>query len=173
MGQFAQMIVAAGKVSRAYAERMLAGVTPVMFARRPNIAGKEIITNHPAWCYGHLALYPARIAASLNLDATRLAPPARFEDLFKDGTECLDDAAGTLYPAMEAVTTAFFRAYDGLFEMLTSVDDAALTAPVTDEKAKARFPLVGARVNFLCTSHIMMHMGQVSAWRRCMGLGAA
>ena len=74
---------------------------------------------------------------------------------------------------MEAITTAFFKSHDGLFEVLGGIDDAKLIQPTPDEKARQRFPLVGGRVIFMCTSHIMMHMGQVSAWRRCVGLPPA
>ena len=35
------------------------------------------------------------------------------------------------------------------------------------------FPTVGAAINFYLTGHVMMHAGQISAWRRCMGMPAA
>jgi hypothetical protein len=35
------------------------------------------------------------------------------------------------------------------------------------------WPCIGAAFNFLLSGHVMVHMGQVSAWRRCMGLPAA
>jgi hypothetical protein len=33
-------------------------------------------------------------------------------------------------------------------------------------------PTVGAAVNFMLGGHLQMHLGQVSAWRRAMGLGS-
>jgi hypothetical protein len=173
MGQYAQMITAPAKMARGYAERVLVGVTPQQFGRKPAAEGKTIETNHPAWVFGHLATYPAKIAPMVGLDGSKLAPPPNFEELFKDGTPCKDDPTGTIYPAMEAITGAFFRAHDGLFELLGGIDDAKLIQPTLDEKARQRFPLVGARVLFMCNNHIMMHMGQISAWRRCMGLPPA
>ncbi|MCC6286016.1 MAG: DinB family protein [Phycisphaerales bacterium] len=178
MGQFASMIVAAGKVTRAYADRLLAGISPAQFARRPGAGpGALIQCNHPAWAYGHLAIYPARIAAMVGLDGAPLAAPAGFEDLFRDGTECRDDpksgGAAAIYPAMPVITEAFFRTHDALFAALDKLDDARLLEPVTDEKAKTRWPLVGGRVIFMCNNHLMVHLGQVSTWRRCMGLPAA
>jgi len=35
------------------------------------------------------------------------------------------------------------------------------------------FPTLGSLQSFYCGGHIMMHLGQVSAWRRMMDLGAA
>ncbi len=173
LGQHAQNIASAGKISRGYAERLLVGITPQQFARKPVVNGKTIDTNHPAWVFGHLATYPVKLAAMVGLDATKVAAPANFEELFKDGTPCTDDAAGSVYPSMEAITGAFFKTHDALFEVLGGIDDAKLIVPTPDEKARARFPLLGGRVSFMSNNHIMMHMGQVSAWRRCMGLPAA
>ena len=173
MGQYAQLIVAAGKVSRGYAERLLPGITPQQFGRMASVNGKIINTNHPAWVYGHLATYPAKVASMVGLDASKLAAPANFEDLFKDATECKDDATGKVYPAMEVITTAFFKTHDALFETLGGIDDAKLLAQTPDEKARQRFPQIGGRVLFMCNNHVMMHLGQVSAWRRCVGLPPA
>ncbi len=173
MGQHAQQIVAAAKLARAYGERLLVGINPQQFARKPVVNGKTIDTNHPAWVYGHLATYPTKVAAMVGLDAAQLAPPANFEELFKDGTPCKDDAAGNVYPAMEAVTGAFFRTHDALFESLGGIDDAKLLVQTPDEKARQRFPQIGGRVLFMCNNHLMMHFGQVSAWRRCVGLPPA
>jgi hypothetical protein len=35
------------------------------------------------------------------------------------------------------------------------------------------FPTIGGAVNFLLVGHVQMHLGQVSTWRRVMGLGSA
>lgn len=155
-----------------YAERLLVGVKPEQFARKAAGAKGLIDANHAAWCFGHLSLYPARAMTMLGKDAARLAPPGGFEDLFKDGTACRDDAEGTVYPRMDIITGAFFRGYDGLFEVLAGVDDAVLLTPC-EEKVRARFPVLGARLDFVMGPHVQMHLGQVSAWRRAMGLPAA
>jgi len=173
MGQIAQLIVAPAKIARGYGERLLAGIKPEQFARKASVNNKVIDANHPAWVYGHLATYPTKIAAMVGLDPAKFAAPANFEELFKDGTPCQDDAAGKMYPEMESITSAFFKTHDALFEALAGVDDAKLLVPTPDEKARQRFPLLGGRVSFMCNNHLMMHFGQVSTWRRCVGLPAA
>lgn len=173
MPQIAQLITAPAKLARAYGERLLVGIKPEQFARKAVVNGKTIDANHPAWVYGHLATYPTKIATIVGLDGAKFAPPANFEELFKDGTPSLDDAAAQTYPGMESITSAFFKTHDALLEALAGVDDAKLLAPTADEKARQRFPLVGGRISFMCNNHLMMHFGQVSTWRRCVGLPAA
>lgn len=173
MGQYAQMIATAGKITRGYGERLLVGVTAQQFARKATVNGKLIDANNPAWVYGHLATYPTKVAAMVGLDPAKFAAPANFEELFKDGTPCQDDVAGNIYPSMEVITAAFFKTHDALFEVLGGIDDAKLIAETPDEKARARFPQVGGRLLFMCNNHLMMHFGQISTWRRCMGLPSA
>jgi hypothetical protein len=40
-------------------------------------------------------------------------------------------------------------------------------------RMKELFPTVGAAVNFLVVGHTQSHLGQISVWRRLMGLGSA
>jgi len=167
------MIGEGAKRFRGYAERLLAGVQPAQFARKPTwgYGGMEINLNHPAWCYGHLTLYFRMIVEMAGGRAD--AAPAGFEELFKDGTVCVDDPAGHTYPSLDKVRAEFFKGYDAALAALERADDAALGKPPSDEKARANWKTVGARMNFMITNHIAMHLGQVSAWRRCMGMSPA
>jgi hypothetical protein len=38
---------------------------------------------------------------------------------------------------------------------------------------KQLFPTLGSVQTFYCGGHMMMHLGQMSAWRRMEGLGSA
>lgn len=173
MALVAEIIVTGAKRGRGLADKLVVGVTPEMFARLPKADGRVIQTNHPAWALGHLALYPARIMRMLGLNGDAVAPPATWEALFKNGTECRDDADGRLYPAMESIVTTFRRGYDTVLEQVLTRDDAAFAQPTPDENYRQAFPTVGIVVNFMLHSHVMLHLGQISAWRRMMGLGPA
>lgn len=173
MALVAEIIVTGAKRGRALADKLIVGVTPEMFARLPKADGRAIQTNHPAWALGHLALYPARVMRMLGLNGDAVAPPAAWEALFKNGSECRDDADGKLYPAMESIVTAFRRGYDTVLDQVLTLDDAAFGKPTPDENYRQAFPTVGIVVNFMLHSHVMMHLGQISAWRRVMGLGPA
>ena len=59
-------------------------------------------------------------------------------------------------------------------EVLKASDDALFTKqnPV-DGRMRELFPTNGGALGFYVGGHVMMHIGQLSAWRRAMGLEAA
>lgn len=174
MGQVSDTISGAARVSRAYAERLLVGINAQDAHRKPLAQpGLRIDTNHPTFVYGHLALYPAKALTLLGRDPGDVLPPPGWEELFKAGAPCRDDADSNLYPGFADVTTMFFRATDAAMSAVSKVDDAILAKPNPNEQFRDRFPTVGVLTNFYLNNHVMMHLGQVSAWRRCMGLPAA
>ncbi|MFZ4575049.1 MAG: DinB family protein, partial [Phycisphaerales bacterium] len=95
-----------------------------------------------------------------------------WEALFKAGVACHDDPDGTIYPSFEAVKAHYFRATDAAIEKLGTIGDDVLIREPAEERLRSRFPTVGSMLNFLLIGHTSMHMGQLSTWRRCMGLGS-
>ncbi len=170
MGVFSDSVVAASRRSRGLAQKLLADIRPELFARKPIIGAVTIDTNHPAFVYGHLALYPARTLTLLGKDASSVAPPEGFDALFKAGAPCLDDPAGTIYPAMEAITAAYFRAHDNAYPVISAIPDADFAQENTDPRSREYAPTHGQVAVLLLNNHMAMHLGQISAWRRCMGL---
>ncbi|MBX3378975.1 MAG: hypothetical protein KF805_02685 [Phycisphaeraceae bacterium] len=177
MGQVFEQLIVAARRGRGLAEKMLVGVTPQTFARKPRFettSGTRIIDcNHPAFIFGHLSLYPARLLTLAGLDPAPVAAPADFSDLFKAGVECRDDPEGSIYPSMERITKAFYLGHDAAFERIAALNDSVLQLPTPDERYRQNFPTVGIAMTFILTSHFMMHIGQVSTWRRCFGLPSA
>lgn len=174
MGSIANAIVPVGNLSKMYAEMLLKDVTPAIFARFASPGGKVIQSNHPAFVYGHLAMYPHRVMDMLGLPKGATAIPEGWEGLFKAGVECRDDPSGTIYPKMETIVAFHTAAYAAAMKAIAEASDERLTAPNPAEgRMKEMFPTVGAVCNFIVGSHQMSHFGQVSAWRRCMGLGSA
>ena len=155
-----------------YAEGILKDVTPELFARKPEGKNGLINTNHPAFCFGHLAIYPARICQLAGIEDAGIAAPAGFDELFEAGKDCQDDPDGAIYPAMGVVTAAFFDGYKTAIAKLGELSDAHLAAHHgLDSEFGKRFNSRAAVANFMLGPHTFMHIGQLSAWRRCMGLG--
>lgn len=154
-----------------YGNKLLQGIRAEDFARKPRVQGTTIEINHPAFHFGHLGLYPGRIAGLFNLPAEGLVAPEGWMDLFKIGSPCHDDPEGTIYPKMDKIVSHFTSSHENLIRILPTIPEEKLLAVSTDERSKERFPIVGSFVMYLLSAHPNTHFGQVSAWRRCMGLG--
>lgn len=169
---FAPAIVHGCKVSMGLAEMLLKDVHPGTFARSIRLDGTPVNANHPAFAYGHLALYPARVVTMLGGDASDIAPSDHLKELFEAGKEPVDDAEGTIYPSMGEITASFFRGYERAMHAVSAIDDARLAEPNPIEgRLREMFPTLGGALLFVLNDHTMFHLGQVSTWRRCMGLG--
>ncbi len=156
-----------------YADRLKAGLTHETFARFASPGGCVVESNHPSFVYGHLSLYPVRIVTELGAEASAIVPSDRFQEVYSPSVQCEDDPEGTLYPPMDAVMSAFFDNYALAMTTLRETPDEKFAAANSLDRMKERFPTIGAMHNFYCGGHIMMHLGQLSAWRRMMGLAAA
>lgn len=146
-----------------FAEKLVADIPPEKFA-------SKVIDNcnHPAFIIGHLSLYPNRIFTALGRKDLIVDIPG-WAEMFQAGSACHDDAAK--YPKKDAIVKAFFDAYRRLAEALPGVSDDVLRRDNPMEgRMREIFPKLGTMVNFLCNNHLMMHLGQISAWRRAAGL---
>jgi hypothetical protein len=174
MGQMNDLIVTSGAVTLRYAEGLLKDIKPAQFARYPSPGGVVITTNHPAFVYGHLGLYAPRVLAMVGMASAGPANPDGFEALFANGKPCLDDPAGTIYPSMDVITAHFLAGTRAALAAMPKVDEAVLArANPAEGRFREMFPTIGSAANFMLGAHGMSHLGQVSAWRRCMGLGSA
>lgn len=160
-------------VTRGYAERLLKDVTPEIFARHPVVNGKLVTINHPAFVLGHLALYPILIAEMTGISAKGMEIPANYADLFTMGAPCHDDLTGTIYPAMSELVRTFFTATDTLIASLDAIPLDRLDMPLENPSRRERFGTVGGFLTYILLAHPQSHLGQISGWRRCMGLGPA
>lgn len=166
MSHTASTIVPAAKVSVGYAQALMEGVSSDRFARKP----EGVDTNHPAFCFGHLAIYPDWILGVIGRED--LAKPRDgFDELFKHGAECKDDPDGSIYPAMDEIMGYFTERHETLFGALEEISDDVFAQVNPNENMRDMCPTIGSLVNFMLTSHAMMHCGQISAWRRMFGLG--
>ncbi|MCB9844510.1 MAG: DinB family protein [Phycisphaeraceae bacterium] len=174
MNTMATSLSACVKLSTGLGEMLLKDVTAETFARKARVGGVEVDAVHPAFVYGHLCLYPSRALELLGVPTDAAEPPTGFADVFRAGLECRDDPKGSIYPAMEAIVSAFRRSYGAFVEGVLSVGDEVFAPELPeDHRMRSRTVTVGGTVAFYMLSHTMMHLGQVSTWRRCMGLGSA
>ncbi len=169
-----KLIAASCSLGIVYAERMLTDVAAADFARFAQPGGQLVISNHPAFIFGHLSLYSSRIVELLGGDLAAIRPPDSFHCLFSKDAVCQDDPDGTIYPHMDAVVDRFFAGYRAAEAILHDTDDATfLRTNPTEGRLSELFPTIGAMHAFYVSGHFMGHLGQMSAWRRMMGMSAA
>jgi hypothetical protein len=174
----AHNIIAGAKRVAQYAQLMLKDIDPATAAAKPSGRANVIIdTNTPTFVFGHLAIYPARVLSLLgrpDAEISAIKVSEQWENFFKAGAPCEDDANNSLYPSLALLSQHFFHAHDQAMRALEHPGtDARLLEPFPDPARREVFPLVGAAINFLMVGHPMVHLGQVSTWRRCMGLKSA
>lgn len=171
MGMAIDQIILAAKRVRGYGEMIAGGISAEHFAVKPRFGSTVVDCNHPAFVYGHLSLYPARLAGFMSLDVGKVAHPGNYPDLFKAGCTCQDDPERKIYPSRDELMATYTRTYDALFEQLASVKDEVLGQPHPDPAIREKFfPTLGAAATFMLCAHPAVHIGQLSTWRRCMGL---
>jgi hypothetical protein len=144
-----------------YGKGLVADIPDDQFAAQP-IAGK--VLNPPAWVLGHCAYAAANVAMVLG---HKFDLPANANELFgMNSTPRLERSA---YPSKDALLSLFDASFKAGADALASATEAQLAAPAP-ESIRSILPTVGLFGVFLLTSHAGTHLGQLSMWRRAMGM---
>lgn len=160
------MIASSLALSLRYGEDLIKSIPAARYCEMPT---KDM--NHPAFCVGHLAIYANRVLEMVGRADLKVSMPFGDEH-FKNGAPCV--AQDGRYPAKDVIEGTFFSGWRAVHAALPTVDDAVFARENPAEgRFKEMFPTVGDAVNFLCGGHNMMHLGQISTWRRAAGLGSA
>jgi hypothetical protein len=167
------MIAASARLALGYGERLLANVAAEQFSAFARIGDTTIESNHPAFIYGHLSLYSSRVIEQLGADASAYQPTEDFVRLFSKDAKCVDDPDRAIYPEMSLITERLFSGHRAVIDALEHADDELFSLENPTAVMREKFPTIGAMHGFYVGGHFMLHMGQMSAWRRAMGLGAA
>lgn len=174
MQPIAANIVSGAERMLGLADALLAGVPADAFARLAAPGGQTVRANHGAFIYGHLALYPARVLLAAGEDASAVTMPEAYTGLFGAGVECRDDPGGSIYPPMDEIVSRFRDSHRALLERVAAWPDSTMTnAHGIEGRLAEMFPTVGQVASFLLLGHAFMHLGQMSTWRRAIGLGSA
>lgn len=126
------------------------------------------VVNHPAWILGHLAAASNQLAKMLGLESTF---PAAWAETFRSGGVPSGNPAD--FPSKDALLAELAAQHKRVAGALTAADPAILEREHPNEGVRKRFPTVGDYAVFLISSHEGSHLGQITAWRRVMGLGSA
>lgn len=154
-------IRAAWEANTGYAISLVRDVRPDQFIAQP-VAG--ITMNHPAWVLSHLNVYAPIVAAMLRGEA--FDDPA--DHRYGRNSKVINDPSE--YLAKDELVEAYSRAHDDALRAIKEADDRVLTMPTPLARWRSSKPTIGAMLLELMVRHESIHLGQLSAWRRAMGL---
>lgn len=164
-------VMPGAQLTLAYAERLVSGIPSEAARLKPVIEGVTVDCNHPVFVFGHLSLYPEQLAQITSLPSAKLAVPSNYPSLFAMGAPCHDDPDGTIYPALDELVERFLTGTRALLELVPQLSLETLNMPLENPQRQERFRSVGGFLAYILLAHPQSHLGQVSVWRRCMGLG--
>ncbi len=143
-----------------YCQRLVGEIADERLAEQP-VAG----VNHPAWILGHLAW---TADGALGMLGAQKALPAEWETLFGRGSK--PSAQRGLYPAKDDLWRAVEQGYQQVRQKAATASPEQLSRPTTNPRAKETLPTLKEMVAFLMSGHMGVHLGQLSSWRRMIGL---
>lgn len=160
-----EALIAMSQKNLDYANRLAADLPPEKMAAQPSgVTGKPM--NHAAWVLGHLA-FVADFYATV-LGGGQPTSPKHWSDLFGMNSAPQPDASK--YPAKDDLLRALAAGHDRLIAVVRAKPADFWSQPVADEKRRARFANNTALAVHMLVNHDAIHLGQLSAWRRALGL---
>lgn len=138
--------------------------------RQMTISAGAGVENHPAFTLGHLAVMAARTRVMLGEE---MDVPHGWEVLFdREGPGDRRLPAKGEYPSRDQLIAELTRQHAHLKETLNRASDAQLADGVVWRYADA-LPSTRDAAGYMTMTHAAIHLGQLAAWRRAMGLKAA
>jgi hypothetical protein len=125
------------------------------------------ITNHPSWTIGHLIHVLQLIGTVIGIQRT--LPP---EWIVRYGPGSKPVADITVYETKEDLIALLLESRIRLAEAVSELDDSPLDQPFPDPAYLDVFPTVRHALNQVLVGHTAFHIGQLSVWRKAMGLPA-
>ena len=123
------------------------------------------IANHPAWVIGHLVH-----ACQMLGGAIGVSPWLPHDWAKRYGTGSSPVAEVGVYETKEQLLASLRDAQLRLARAVAQLDDAQLDAAFPDPSLHDVFPTVRHALTQVLVAHAAFHVGQVSIWRRAMGL---
>lgn len=163
----ASTISAPARAALGLSEGLLAGIDADQARRMP----EGVIANHPVFIFGHLAIYPDMVLGALGRDDLTDPKSKAWDEMFKHGAECKDGC--DCYPPLDEVVAYWKDRHETALRAIAETDDAVFAKENPFEGLRSRCATVGELCNFMLVFHTSFHLGQLSTWRRCMGLGSA
>ena len=149
-----------GRLALDYLRRLVADLDDDQMVTQP-----DGVPNHPAWTLGHLTCSLHLLGGEFGLEPE---PPRGWTAKFLTGSEPVSD--GDAYPDKGELLSALNAAQARLAEHLRWLGPKTLTSELPDETYRKYLPAKGHALLHILIGHVSVHVGQLTVWRRCMGL---
>lgn len=144
-----------------YARMLLADISDEQMAEQ-RVEG----INHPAWILGHL-IYSADSAIGAAGGDKTLSD--EFIKKYAGGSKLTNIRAD--YPSTkEELLNDLDARFAKAIELAANASEEVLARPTPSPRLRPTLPTMRDLLPFLFTVHFSLHLGQLSAWRRTMGL---
>lgn len=152
------------RVTLNYADMLVKDIPEDKFAHMPHEN-----MSHPAFCIGHQAMYPNRVLTMIGRDDLVEQKPG-YAELFEANATCVEQDGR--YPQKDEIIAHYHERHQKLLDALPDVPESVFQQENPAEgRMRKMFPTIGGVTNFYVNNHNMLHLGQISAWRRAVGLG--
>lgn len=156
-----EILLSAFNFNLTYANKLVADVPDEQMCVQP-VPGRTI--NHPAFVLGHLAWVADNMVGLVGFGTPTLGA---WKEHMGMGAKPVEDRSK--YPSKAELLKALENGHARLTEVVAKITPDALAQPAP-ERMRGRFPTIGNMLAGLMTSHEAVHLGQLSTWRRVMGL---
>jgi len=146
-----------------YTRKLTSDLTDEQFSQLP-----VPTMNPPVWIMGHLATVND---FGLQIAGREFQCPKAWHADFGPNSQPLQYQSGVA-PTKAELMTAFERGHADLDAVVSSVPADVLAERQPLDFLRPHVETLGELLSHLMTTHIAIHLGQLSAWRRTMGLPA-
>lgn len=130
------------------------------------------LENHPAFTLGHLVSAASMVIIDLGGSSSM---PLVWKEIFDrkgPGDPQLPDKDASKYPSKRELLDSLKSEYEQIKNLFKD-KEATYFDQAVQWRLAPHFPNKMDALLFMCVSHSAMHLGQLAAWRRAMGLSSA
>ncbi len=129
------------------------------------VAQPSGVVNHPSWTIGHLTFVLQMLGGVIGI------PKFLTQDWVRRfGPGSIPVADTDVYESKEESIRIFREIRRRIIEAVNKLDDLHLDRPFPDEAHRDVFPTIRHALTQVLIGHTAFHIGQLSVWRRAMGL---
>lgn len=155
-------------INLAYAKALVSDVDDANMALCPG-PGLE---NHPAFTLGHIS---SAIGLTIKALGGTYNPNPEWEKVFKrqgPGDPRIPSTTRSDYPSKASLLNALEQEHNNLQSLLLTLAPEKLASPLS-WRFSSHLPTTWDMLTYITLTHTAMHLGQLAAWRRALGLPSA